>query len=344
MTKLSNLLSAGFLDELQILKDALRCEGHRFAALADGGERVVFLALFLIFVCPWPPRPWCSRGLRCSSRSILPLEGLRILQEVNGDIAQMRRERQHDAYFTDCLTNRLEALHFRLMFLRNFFDFLPHTIETAGIGSIHLLLCLLLLRHCVIERGLEVDELPDEERRDRLGDVLLALHHTHELIKLCSEGVSERAAYSQGGDAPLEIATQSLILTALSIVFPHASISSSRLSRALFTTRVASSSLSSPSLSVRRNLLLRCCWPSSWLISLSSSESLSESSESEPLPPVRRKRDMAGFAAGALAAPSSSLDMSSSSEEDSESLSLSPACRKNRDIVFLCFGDGSRGE
>ena len=77
------------------------------------------------------------------------------------------------------------------------------------------------------------------------------------------------------------------------------------------------------------------CCSSSLLISSSSSDDSSDESESSAL---FRKRDMAGFAAGAACfGPSSSLDMSSSSSEEELSESESPAARKNRDIVLSWF-------
>lgn len=137
------------------------------------------------------------------------------------------------------------------------------------------------------------------------------------------------------------MATQSLILSAFSIVLPHASISSSRLSRALLTTffPLSSSSLSESESSPRmkRDFFFGLSLSSSPLISLSSSSSsLSDSSLLSESPGLRMKRDIGGFPAaglGAAAAPSSSLDKSSSSEELSLSLSESPACLKNRDMV-----------
>lgn len=126
--------------------------------------------------------------------------------------------------------------------------------------------------------------------------------------------------------APVEIATQSLIFSALSISLPVASISSSRLSRALFTTRFVSSSESSEDAPCRNRPTRGFSFSSSSLISLSSSdESSDDELESSAL---FRKRDMAGFTGGAAAAfgtPSSSLDMSSSSSEDELSESESPA-------------------
>lgn len=134
---------------------------------------------------------------------------------------------------------------------------------------------------------------------------------------------------------PLDIATQSLILSAFSISFPVAFISSNLRSEALFilTPGVSASSESSSPDSSRRGRPDRLGGAS---LSLSLSSSESESLESEPA--VRKNRDMAGLAeedgTGFEGTSSSPLDMSSSSDsEDSES--ESPACLKNRDIVAV---------
>lgn len=94
---------------------------------------------------------------------------------------------------------------------------------------------------------------------------------------------------------------------------------------------------------MKRDFFFGLSLSSSPLISLSSSSSsLSDSSLLSESPGLRMKRDIGGFPAAGLgaaaAAPSSSLDKSSSSEELSLSLSESPACLKNRDMVWIVGG------
>lgn len=122
---------------------------------------------------------------------------------------------------------------------------------------------------------------------------------------------------------PLEIATQSLILSALSMTFPVASISSRRLSCALSTRwTFSSSSSSSPDL-------------------FSSSESESESESLSSLlsllsePVMRNLLIPMAFPGTACfgAWPSSPDDMDSSDSEDEESESESLAVLKNRDMI-----------
>src|SRR6266702_342695 len=152
---------------------------------------------------------------------------------------------------------------------------------------------------------------------------------------------------------PVDMAIQSFILRALSMALPVASISSRRLSRALLTTRLTSSSLSSSSESRRKAdfafvfASLGASSPSSELSS--SSDFDSEEEESEPSA-RRRKRDMAGLAGTALAGAASSPELRRDSSESDDSESESAACLKNLDIVvriivesvtteFLGFGD-----
>jgi hypothetical protein len=125
---------------------------------------------------------------------------------------------------------------------------------------------------------------------------------------------------------------QSLILRALSMALPVASISLNRFS---WADRMRMPGFSSSSLSSSPSDL------SSLSPSPSSSSLLSLLESPAPL----RKRFMpVGFAAGAaglMTGPSSSEDMSSSSEDcvsESES-ELSPACLKNLDIVIVDIHD-----
>lgn len=71
------------------------------------------------------------------------------------------------------------------MLLGGLLDLLLHRGERARVARVHLLLRLLLARDRAVERGLEARERADVERRDGLCDVLLPLHHTHELVELC---------------------------------------------------------------------------------------------------------------------------------------------------------------
>src|SRR6266446_2712604 len=155
----------------------------------------------------------------------------------------------------------------------------------------------------------------------------LPVGHAHERRDVC------RSTWNS--DLPLEIVIQSLILRALSMAFPVASISSRRLSRALFTTRFTSSSLSSSSESRRKRdfgFSPLCITPSS-SDSSSSSDSEEEEEESEALA-VRRNRDIAGLAGVAgLVGDASSSELRRDSSESDDSESESAACLKNRDMM-----------
>src|ERR1700722_715231 len=139
-------------------------------------------------------------------------------------------------------------------------------------------------------------------------------------------------------DIPVDIATQSLILRALSMEAPVASICWIRLSIARNGTRLTPSLLSSSSVSLMGIFRLGFCFTSISDESLSSTSSSSDDElELDELSALRRKRDMTGFEAVATgfagASSSSPLVRSSSSDSDSESESETPACLKKRGIV-----------
>lgn len=125
------------------------------------------------------------------------------------------------------------------------------------------------------------------------------------------------------------------------MVFPTASISSSRLSLALFTTRFTSSSLSSSESGAPYSNLCGfffsfCASPSESSLSPSLSSSSSDSELDELAAPFAPfKNLLKGFdcAAGFAWCPPSLSEMRDSSSEDSVSESESAVCLKNRDVM-----------
>lgn len=80
-------------------------------------------------------------------------------------------------------TYSLELLDFVFVFLGDFLHLLLHGSEGTSIARVHLLFRLLLLCQSGVEGGLKACKGPNEERWDRLGDILLSLNHTNEFVE-----------------------------------------------------------------------------------------------------------------------------------------------------------------